>query len=70
MALATGLSLEDIDQSRLFAMTQGLLGGDGRLTESGFALLRRLRVAKPLAVKNHALQAQQSYYPTSLRAPR
>jgi hypothetical protein len=31
MALATGLSLEDIGQSRLFAITQGLLGGDGRL---------------------------------------
>jgi hypothetical protein len=65
MALATGLSLEDIGQSRLFAITQGLLGGDGRLTESGFALLRRLRVAKPLAVKNHALQAQQSRRPLS-----
>jgi hypothetical protein len=70
MTLATGLRLEEIEQLRISAMAQGYLRGNGRLTESGFALLRKLRKPTLITSKSYTPGTKQRYYPTSLRAPR
>jgi len=70
MTLATGLRLEEIEQLRMSAMAQGYLSGHGRLTQAGFALLKKMRKTRRILSKSYAPSAKQSYYPTSLRAPR
>ena len=71
MTFTTGLRLTEIVDSEEMALNQGLLRSDRRLTDSGLSLLRKLQNSQPRTKKPTVPKKQeQSYYPTSLRAPR
>ena len=74
MAFVTGLHLDDLVQAEMHATAQGLLTADRRVTEAGFALVKKLntpiKTTSSTQRRRLSTTRQQRYYPTSLRAPR
>lgn len=67
LATVTSMTLPDIARSIDLAKGSGLLDVAQRLTDQGFALLRKMNATRP--IKEPPNPPKERYYPTSLRVP-
>jgi hypothetical protein len=71
LTAVTGMRLAALSDAEALARSQGLIGGNRRLSEPGFALLRKLKRTSSRRRRPVVPEAKESrYYPRSLRAPR